>query len=548
MNRHLFPLTILILFALVSCAVPTGTAVYTPPPPQINCVIPQGSAPEAVATLTTRCQQDAQGTIQAQAAATQQAEYATQQAIQGATQQAQAVIEATAVAVTSTTESLQFRATEQALAFEQANATGTAQANQMWLSATGTAVAVQAAALATAEAQRALNVQMVQEDTQRMLANQRAREAFWNAAYPWIVGALLFALVGGVGFWLVIQWRNRQPVMQVVIENGNGRQTIPLIRDHQGGFRVLPGTLPHEGGRLALPEMIETAVEPVPLPKMDIGHVLIVGETGAGKSTTMRALLAHRQQVVVLDPHAGPNDWQGAQVLGGGRNFNQIGEFMDWMIDELSTRAEQRRSGQTSFSPLTVATDEMPAIANELGKEVYANWQRWMREGRKFGLYIVVSTQSTRVKTMGIEGEGDVLNNFAGIVYLGKTAVEEYPELATSMEWPAVLRTKRGARPVVIPHNSDGTAYPTSRVVPPPQIHLPPRVSQAEQDGRKLDDIVQHCRSLNDVGRVLMGSNISDKDVRPAGQFLNTEVRQALEWRSSHLGCPDSLRLLGRLS
>ncbi len=77
---------------------------------------------------------------------------------------------------------------------------------------------------------------------------------------------------------------------------------------------------------------------------------------------------------------------------------------------------------------------------------------------------------------------------------------------------------------------------------------MTPRVSQAEQDGRKLDDIVQHCRSLNDVGRVLMGSNISDKDVRPAGQFLNTEVRQALEWRSSHLGCPDSLRLLGRLS
>ena len=542
MNRHLFPLTILILFALVSCAVPTGTAVYTPPPPQINCVIPQGSAPEAVATLTTRCQQDAQGTIQAQAAATQQADYATQQAIQGATQQAQAVIEATAVAVTSTTESLQFRATEQALAFEQANATGTAQANQMWLSATGTAVAVQASALATAEAQRALNVQMVQEDTARMLANQRAREAFWNAAYPWIVAVVLLVLVGGVGFWLVIQWRNRKPVMQVVIEGGNGmRQSIPLIRDERGGFRVLPGTLPHEGGRLALPEMVETAVEPVPLPKMDIGHVLIVGETGAGKSTTMRALLAHRQQVVVLDPHAGPNDWQGAQVLGGGRNFNQIGEFMDWMIDELSTRAEQRRSGQTSFPPLTVATDEMPAIANELGKDVYANWQRWMREGRKFGLYIVVSTQSTRVKTMGIEGEGDVLNNFAGIVYLGKTAVAEYPELATSMEWPAVLRTKRGARPVVIPHNPDGASYPASRVVPPPQIHLPPRVSQAEQDGRKLDTVIHTLRSGNAVGMEL-----GDFGERPSGQFLNDRVYPALEWRVKYLSCETSARILAQ--
>ena len=542
MKRRLLPFTIFLLLTLAGC-VPTGTAVYTPPPPQINCVIPQGSAPEAVATLTTRCQQDAQGTIQAQAAATQRAEYATQQAIQGATQQAQAVIEATAVAVTSTTESLQFRATEQALAFEQANATGTAQANQMWLSATGTAVSAQAAALATAEAQRALNVQMVQEDTQRMLANQRAREAFWNAAYPWIVAVVLLVLVGGVSFWLVIQWRNKKPVMQVVIEGGNGmRQSIPLIRDERGGFRVLPGTLPHEGGRLALPELVETAVEPVPLPKMDIGHVLIVGETGAGKSTTMRALLAHRQQVVVLDPHAGPNDWQGAQVLGGGRNFNQIGEFMDWMIDELSTRAEQRRNGQSTFPPLTVATDEMPAIANELGKDVYANWQRWMREGRKFGLYIVVSTQSTRVKTMGIEGEGDVLNNFAGIVYLGKTAVAEYPELATSMKWPAVLRTKRGARPVVIPHNPDGASYPVSRVVPPPQFNLPPRASQAERDGRRLEREIKKATSLNAAG-LLLADDVSEK---PSGQFLQERLRPALEWRVRELRCEDAQRLLDR--
>ena len=542
MKRRLLPFTIFLLLTLAGC-VPTGTAVYTPPPPQINCVIPQGSAPEAVATLTTRCQQDAQGTIQAQAAATQRAEYATQQAIQGATQQAQAVIEATAVAVTSTTESLQFRATEQALAFEQANATGTAQANQMWLSATGTAVSAQAAALATAEAQRALNVQMVQEDTQRMLANQRAREAFWNAAYPWIVAVVLLVLVGGVSFWLVIQWRNKKPVMQVVIEGGNGmRQSIPLIRDERGGFRVLPGTLPHEGGRLALPELVETAVEPVPLPKMDIGHVLIVGETGAGKSTTMRALLAHRQQVVVLDPHAGPNDWQGAQVLGGGRNFNQIGEFMDWMIDELSTRAEQRRNGQSTFPPLTVATDEMPAIANELGKDVYANWQRWMREGRKFGLYIVVSTQSTRVKTMGIEGEGDVLNNFAGIVYLGKTAVAEYPELATSMKWPAVLRTKRGARPVVIPHNPDGASYPVSRVVPPPQFNLPPRASQAERDGRRLEREIKKATSLNAAG-LLLADDVSEK---PSGQFLQERLRPALEWRVRELRCEDAQRLLNR--
>lgn len=530
------PLYALLLITLVACMTPPGTAVYQQP--AISCTIPQGSGPEAVATLTTRCNQDAQGTISAQAIATRQAEAVTAQAIQAATAQQQAIVTATAVAVTSTTESLQFRATEQALAFEVADATATASAQQMWLQATGTAVAVQASALATAEAQRAQNVAMVQQDTARMLANQRAREAFWNAAWPWIITVLLLVLVTAVGAGISFMWRNKRPIVQVMLTGGDGQKiTIPLIRDDRGGFRVLPGTLPNDR-LLALPEPQETAVAPVPLPKLDIGHILIVGETGAGKSTAMRALLAHRQQVIVLDPHAGPNDWSGKIVKGSGRNFTEIGEFMEYMIDELSKRAEQRRQGFDQFMPMTVATDEMPAIASELGPNVYQNWQKWMREGRKFGLYIVVSTQSTRVKTMGIEGEKDVLDNFTGIVYLGKAAIEEYPDLALPMEWPAVLRMKRGPRPVIIPHNPD-LAVPIA--APPPQINLPPPINQAERDGRKLNGRMQEFGSLNAVGMFL-----GDFTEQPSGQFLQERVYPALEWRAEKLQCPDAARLLSR--
>jgi hypothetical protein len=426
MNRHLLTLTTLLLIALAGCATPGGTAVYQP---QVNCYHPARLCPEAVATLTTRCQQDAQGTIEAQAAWPRaRCRRPRAVAIRQPRSRPWRIAESTAVAAAATSDNLIVRQTEQAMAFQQADATATAQANQMWLSATGTAVAVQASALGhgrgAAGGKRGRWCSGTRSGCWRISGRVRR---FGTRAGPWIVGVVLLVLRGR--HWLLALpacGATSQPVMQVIFDNGgNGRQTIPLIiRDAHGGFRHLPGTLPHEGGRLALPagdEVVETAVEPIPLPKLDIGHVLIVGETGAGKSTTMRALLAHRQQAVVLDPHAGPDDWPGMQVLGGGRNFTQISEFMDWMVDELSNRAEMRRNGQTAFPPLTVATDEMPAIANELGRDVYANWQRWMREGRKFGLYIVVSTQSTRVKTMGIEGEGDVLDNFTGIVYLGKS-------------------------------------------------------------------------------------------------------------------------------
>lgn len=551
MNRHLLPLTLLLLFALAGCAVPSGTAVYQQPQ-TVNCVIPQGSNAEAVATLTTRCQQDAKGTIDAQAAATQQSQMATAEAIQQATAQAQAIVESTAVAVTSTTESLQFRATEQALAFEQANATGTAQASNMWLQATGTAVALEAAAQATAEAQQARNVQMVQEDTAQMLANQRSRERFWNAAYPWIVTVLLLVVVVGAGFWLFIQWRNRQPVMQVVIDNGNGmKQSIPLILDPRGGYRHLPGTLPHQGGRLALPEpdVVETAVTATPLPALD-KHVMIVGQTGEGKSIALREIVDQRDDVVVLDPHYMPGAWGSARVL---YEPDKIQSFMVWMLQELDNRMQQRHGGQTVFPQMTVATEELPMLVDQVGSDILPTWKRWMREGRKFGLYMAIVTQSTRVKSLGIEGEGDLLESFNWVLELESSALKNYRELVAGMARPAILRNRKNPpQPVIIPYDPrKDPEHPAftpfyvggqrSHVVQPPQINLPRAISQAERDGRALDGIIEEMRSANAVGMTL-----GDFGDRPSGQFLEDRVYPALEWRVREKDCESSARILAR--
>ena len=406
MKKHLIAFTALLLIALAGCTTPGGTAVSLPQ--AINCTIPQGSGPEAVATLTTRCQQDAQGTIQAQAAATRYAVEATAQAVAAATQQAQAVVEQTAVAVTSTTESLQFRATEQALAFQQADATGTAQANQMWLQATGTAVAVQASALATAEAQRALNVQMVQQDTARMLANQRAREAFWNAAYPWIVAVVLLVLVGGVAAGIIIQWRNKRPVVQVYYDSGDGKKmSLPIITDGNGGFRSLPGILPHQGGRLALEagdEVVETAVpkpdfnmllgwqdqlrlpigldadtgQPILINRSQNPHLLIAGKSGAGKSTSG------------IIPYTLANWGAGIHVVlinGGGADFNSFTQAQNVTVFPKMPESEL-------IEPLTrflnAAVNEVQRRDEVLSAYNVPNWHQLPAHAGQPGEFLIV--------------------------------------------------------------------------------------------------------------------------------------------------------------
>lgn len=200
----------------------------------------------------------------------------------------------------------------------------------------------------------------------------------------------------------------------------------------------------------------------VELPQFPKGHVLIAGETDSGKTTAMLDILKARRNITVLDPHAAPGEWPGgARVIGGGRDFQSINEFMTNMQAVLSQRYMQRDQGVTRFENITVATDEMPAIVSKLGSAISDAWREWLREGRKVGLFFIVATQSTRVKTLGIEGERDLLTNFAAVIELGKVAKENHPDLVIGQNRPAVLTTLReGARPIVIPYNPQHNPQP----------------------------------------------------------------------------------------
>lgn len=465
--------------------------------PQVTRPAPLSGQPaaDAQATLTVyqlqqeQARQATAAAEQARAEATRQAEQSTAVAVAAVTSTAQAI----AAIQTATVESLQVRATTQALELD-----GTRQAMAL--------VATREAEERVGEAER----QLVAAEATRLAIEAEAqrvaveRADTLNHAFPLIIAGLLASwliMVGTVAWRWLVQARPQAAGENWVVHD----KFQPVIVAPSAPRRLPPPEQPPV--RLALPPgPVPTPAQP--LPASPEGHVLIAGPTGSGKSTAMRAILSRREQVVVLDPHSAGDDWEGAMTIGAGRNFPAIGAYMAGMNEMLRQRYELRAGGRETFEPLTVAVDEMPAIVAELGRDIEATWRAWLREGRKVGLFLVLSTQSTRVRTLGIEGEGDILENFHMALLLGDAAAARYPDLVRGMERPAVVYNRSGAQPVIIP-----AAPPTAVTRPPttgPLAVLPfPRPADpgamTEADRQQILDLAGRGESLRTIQRRVFG-------------------------------------------
>ena len=152
-----------------------------------------------------------------------------------------------------------------------------------------------------------------------------------------------------------------------------------------------------------------------PLPMFTDRHVLIAGATGRGKTHTARYLLQARQTAYVLDPHDDGATWPGhCTVIGGGRNFVSIAQTIQSMIDLMDNRYRQRGTGTSQFDPVTLAVDEIPALVAHQ-PEVSKKLMQIGMEGRKAGLFLVLMSHSVFVRSLGIEGQGDLRENFATV-------------------------------------------------------------------------------------------------------------------------------------
>lgn len=162
-------------------------------------------------------------------------------------------------------------------------------------------------------------------------------------------------------------------------------------------------------------------------------HIMLVGETRSGKSTTARALLAARartDKIVVIDPHMKFNDWGSVAVIGDGRDFAAITQAFLALHKEFERRF---KVGEAVGSPLTVFIDEFPAIS-AARPQLTGYLTQWLRESAKANMRLVLLVQDPNVKTLGIEGEGAVRENLLKIL-LGSFATKQ----GATGRYPAVL-------------------------------------------------------------------------------------------------------------
>lgn len=175
-------------------------------------------------------------------------------------------------------------------------------------------------------------------------------------------------------------------------------------------------------------------------------HVLIIGKTGAGKSTIAQALAAESPgKRFAIAPHADPSkldeEWKACHgVFCAGRNYGTPDDPEVSYDDLIHNRVENasafqvlralhgemdRRyrdpAGFDSHEPHDWFLDETPAIAKNLDKYFSQLVSPQAYEARKVKLRLWIITQNDNVSTMKLEGQGKVRDNFT-YLYLGDQA------------------------------------------------------------------------------------------------------------------------------
>lgn len=178
----------------------------------------------------------------------------------------------------------------------------------------------------------------------------------------------------------------------------------------------------------------------------DLCHIAFAGKTGGGKGSLMRLIMTQLCyvgcKVLLLNPHYmrwvvadnGPEfdeDWtpfEGMHQRTGKpylqqspidcADFPPIAQYLEWAVQTLlQERKAAGREGGVRFKPYFIVLDEWPSIVDEI-KGAPAQLAKLLREGRKYGIFVIIASQDFQVKTIGMDG-GSVRKCLLTVFYTG---------------------------------------------------------------------------------------------------------------------------------
>ncbi|WP_375510177.1 ATP-binding protein [uncultured Nostoc sp.] len=160
-------------------------------------------------------------------------------------------------------------------------------------------------------------------------------------------------------------------------------------------------------------------------------HLLIVGGTGAGKSTFVQAfasVLGYSWHYKIYDNDCTVDDWLYLRSLSSCslfESYSSIGEQMQADLNAIEDLTQERKQAGNRWQPkyyLTVA-EEMPALVDEI--DCARDWiAKQAKRGRRVKRFVAVVAQNDTVKNLGLEGDSSLRDSCFVRVYLGQSAID----------------------------------------------------------------------------------------------------------------------------
>lgn len=185
--------------------------------------------------------------------------------------------------------------------------------------------------------------------------------------------------------------------------------------------------------------------------------IALLGNSGSGKSSIVQWLIGEAQpeSLVILDPHNDGKTWGDLPVID---DYDAILDKLADLLDQLKLRRDRRKKGLPN-PPLMIVADEwasLRAYAAKRKNDVCDEFVLLMGcEARKLNMVTLLCSQSGNVKAMGLEGQGDFLENWC-LVRLGKIAKKYCKNLPDRLVADAVAKS---AYPCLI--NDELSYHPT---------------------------------------------------------------------------------------